>query len=1314
MGDQPYQHREALTDPTSIDMKRQLSWLEREQRWIYSTAVLCIMLALVFAVREYFLRSVDADWPALQREVNGGQAELITRRFDALLEALRRQSASMMKERPGYLLNSTGMDAQQANIAQRLIDGTENQEYSFELRSAEGVLRAFGGEPILPRPSANPLPALTVLERTPYLFLVVTNPVPRTNSNAGGSASGSTGGTLSVATPLATTMPVSRRFLNNEGFLGTLSRELELELEFARLRPVALPPEYIVLPFVAEGDTLGYISFEGVVRETWLEQVTTQFNRILLILLLSLTVVVSIPLFRIYRGGPATVAASAMIVHIWMVRYGMLYAGFAEGVLPDTLLDPAYFASTFGWGLTGSPAQLMLSVLALLFSAVSVYRVVGSLEERGLRRLPAIALLLPVFAILPFTLRGFAASIRSYVVDSTFNFDSIDGLLQEPMLLMMIASSYLLSLALGFGLLSMYLLVKRGLRDIEQIAIKAAWLVGGICFSLLILLLMTHDLLLPLWAYALYAACFSIPVILRVPPVRGRSSTLIAPLLATVVFGSILTITFYGRSMDAKRLGEIEAIAIDFARPVDGWSQVLMEQTLQFVSRANLESVPHPGRGEPVDYEAAFRIWSGSPLSRLQNNSAILILDSSGAPVSRFAVGNDPFLLSMHTLAATIARTEGIVQSADRQLETRERRYYRGYTDINSRNRAGLVAVVILEALDPMEMSVQGIDLLRNSPSKLSSAPEDRFIISRFRDGRMVQTSDRTLERSIRLPDAARKTFAAGLETDWNTLPVDGEQLQTYFMRMPEPGDEVLAITRGKSDALLTAYRAMRIIVLFLFFSALFWLAAALITGRLHGWSRMTFARKLQLALLGVAAIPLLLIWVTGREFVLENTLDEIERQVADDLDVLRSNLLEQLPDSIALRELSAYIDDQLCQEIRLRTGRDLNVYGGTDLLATSKPELYHVGLLNNRLHPYAWLNIVQRGRDAWFDSEQIGDFSYQVGYRAIRTAEGALVAVISTPTLFQREQIDQGYTRASATIFLWITIIALLVLLASAALARQISRPLKELLRATRDITAGDLDRRVHVAGSAEIVDLMDAFNTMTARLRRSQEELAAAERELAWKEMAKQVAHEIRNPLTPMKLAVQHLQRAWQDGAVHIGDIIEKVTRTLIDQIERLSRISDEFSRFGRMPRRSTAQVDVGETLAETVALFGSHVEVEFSLQIDEALPSVVADREELGRAFTNLLRNAVQAVQEHGRISIVAQRDLEAIRIHITDNGSGIPPELLPRIFEPNFSTKTEGMGLGLAIVKKIIDDAGGEIRINSTPDEGTAVTIILPAV
>jgi signal transduction histidine kinase len=918
-----------------------------------------------------------------------------------------------------------------------------------------------------------------------------------------------------------------------------------------------------------------------------------------------------------------------------------------------------------------------------------------------------------VFLVLPFLLRAFAASLRSFVIDSAFNFDDVTGLFAQPMFMLMLVNTYLLSLALGFGLLGMYLFIKRIWQHDTLSAHRVPVLTGGAVVSACSLLLLTNAPLLPLWTYALFVLAFIVPQFVRVPPIRGRSASLFAPFAITIVIGGMLTVGVFGHFMEAKRFSEIEAIAIDLSRPVDGWSQVLLEQTLQYVSHAAIEEIPSPLRQGQLDYEAAFRIWSGSPLSRLQNNSAILLLDSARNPVSRFAVGNDPFLLSMHTLSTTVERTEGIVQSTYRWQETRGRRYYKAYTDVASAKYGTLLAVIILETLDPMQITRQSVDLLRSGSAQRSLAPEDEYIISRFHNERMIQTTDRRLERSLGLPETVRSAIASGTHVLWNTLPVEGTQLESYFMVVPDTPTDVLSITRGKSVFILSVYRGLRILVLYLAFSAVILLLVSLTTERRRGFTRFTFARKLQLALLAVAAIPLLFVWFSGRSFIMENTRRDIEQQVADDLDVLRTNILDQLPDTLEVTDITSYVDDMVCQEVHLRSGRDLNVYAGADLAATSKPELYHVGLLNNRLHPLAYVNIVQLGKDAYFVSERIGDFAYHVGYRAMRDTDGNLVAVLSTPTLFQQEQVEMGYVRASATIFFFITIISVLVVLISTALARQISRPLKELLFATRDISAGNLDRRLSVRGSAEIVDLMDSFNTMTVRLRQSQEELASAERELAWKEMAKQVAHEIRNPLTPMKLAVQHLHKAWRDGAEGLGEIIEKVTRTLIDQIDSLSRISDEFSRFGRMPRRSTSAVDVAATLTEAVSLFRSHQDVVFDLAIAADLPRVLADREELARAVTNILRNAVQAMHDHGRIEIAAEARGALVVLRFTDTGIGIAGALLPRIFEPNFSTKTEGMGLGLAIVKKIIDDAGGSIRIESAEGEGTSVIIELPA-
>jgi nitrogen fixation/metabolism regulation signal transduction histidine kinase len=251
-----------------------------------------------------------------------------------------------------------------------------------------------------------------------------------------------------------------------------------------------------------------------------------------------------------------------------------------------------------------------------------------------------------------------------------------------------------------------------------------------------------------------------------------------------------------------------------------------------------------------------------------------------------------------------------------------------------------------------------------------------------------------------------------------------------------------------------------------------------------------------------------------------------------------------------------------------------------------------------------------------------------------------------------------------------------------------------------------------VRTHASSEVEELTDSFNAMTEQLRRSREELAAAERETAWREMAKQVAHEIRNPLTPMKLAAQHLQRAARDGAANLGDVIRTVTDTIIEQIEALARISDEFSRFARLPKRSVEAVDLRTLLEECILLYRHHDRVAFTLDCPAGIPPVAADRGELARAISNILRNAVQAMPEGGSVAVDVAASPAGIDISITDTGTGIPPELLPRIFEPNFSTKTDGMGMGLAIVKQIVADAGGAVRIASAPGRGTTAVISLP--
>ncbi len=225
----------------------------------------------------------------------------------------------------------------------------------------------------------------------------------------------------------------------------------------------------------------------------------------------------------------------------------------------------------------------------------------------------------------------------------------------------------------------------------------------------------------------------------------------------------------------------------------------------------------------------------------------------------------------------------------------------------------------------------------------------------------------------------------------------------------------------------------------------------------------------------------------------------------------------------------------------------------------------------------------------------------------------------------------------------------------------------------------------------------------------------------------MARQVAHEIKNPLTPMKLSIQHLLRAYEDLLAKDSDprklerfrgIFERITGTLFEQVNALKRIADEFSTFARMPTRMMEPLDLNAVIREAVTLMQEEADVEIVLDLHPAPLVLEADREELRRIFINLIKNALQAIPPGAspHLEITTEKQVENGRAYaystVTDTGVGIPPELHGRIFEPNFSTKTSGTGLGLAIVKKSVEALRGEIGFETEVGVGTTFWVRLP--
>jgi nitrogen fixation/metabolism regulation signal transduction histidine kinase len=241
------------------------------------------------------------------------------------------------------------------------------------------------------------------------------------------------------------------------------------------------------------------------------------------------------------------------------------------------------------------------------------------------------------------------------------------------------------------------------------------------------------------------------------------------------------------------------------------------------------------------------------------------------------------------------------------------------------------------------------------------------------------------------------------------------------------------------------------------------------------------------------------------------------------------------------------------------------------------------------------------------------------------------------------------------------------------------------------------------------EIKELIEGFNQMTEELRKNEVEMAMLERENAWKEMAKQVAHEIKNPLTPMKLSIQQLMATFRDKNKNFEEIFEKVSATILNQIESLSSIASEFSRFAKMPSYKLEQIDILNLTTDVINLFTDE-SVNIELDIEERVPQVNADNSQVRRLLINLIRNSIQAGASEIKLRI--GRDNDFCTLLIEDNGKGIISENREKIFEQNFTTKSSGMGLGLKLAKRFLDGIGGDIQLVDSGTHGTTFRIRFP--
>jgi signal transduction histidine kinase len=291
-----------------------------------------------------------------------------------------------------------------------------------------------------------------------------------------------------------------------------------------------------------------------------------------------------------------------------------------------------------------------------------------------------------------------------------------------------------------------------------------------------------------------------------------------------------------------------------------------------------------------------------------------------------------------------------------------------------------------------------------------------------------------------------------------------------------------------------------------------------------------------------------------------------------------------------------------------------------------------------------------------------------------------------------------------------------MVAVLASLWFAARVTRPVVSLAEAARRVAAGDLNAKVEVESNDELGELAASFNRMTEDLMQQKERTLQAERVAAWRELARRLAHELKNPLFPLQVTVENLMRAKQKSPEIFEEVFQEGTATLLAEIDNLKTIIGRFSEFSRMPQPQRQTTQLNEVVQSVLRVFHAQLqeksEISVRTELDAALPEILADPDLIHRALQNLVLNAIDAMPQGGKLTISTMSLGDRVELSVSDSGSGLTQEECQRLFTPYYTTKQHGTGLGLAIVQSVVSDHGGKISVESTKEKGTTFRIELP--
>jgi signal transduction histidine kinase len=893
-------------------------------------------------------------------------------------------------------------------------------------------------------------------------------------------------------------------------------------------------------------------------------------------------------------------------------------------------------------------------------------------------------------------------------------------------------------LSVGFGLLLLHAAVVWGAAmvayacgvfwrrprrwDLRATA-TAGWLTGAAGAIALIHWRFDTIPLLP-WCVAISACGVCAAAFTRLSQ-RSRRSSQAARLVALLLSLAVPALAMYPSLFFLATAAKERLIAATYAPQATSQRKDLQDRLYQTLDQIDAlpnlaDYVAGPSRLAPT-IDRAFAVWANTALATYRLTSSVELYSSDGGLISRFALLPEystprreatscnwevfeevlPFgATKRHVPQASRGICEkGVIRGS---IVVRVMLDYRTLPFISSQNP-------YLESLrpetQPASEGLQGNDV-EFSGYGWSRAPT-------YVSGTGIwPLTDNAFARAV----ASREAF-------WTTLVRDDERFRVY-LTSDRGGIYALGYPAVTWFGHLVSLAELVVLVGALYVvlvvgSALFtWTASTQpASGRaLLREFRSSFYRKLFLAYVAGAVVPVAILAFAVRTYFAAQARAGMEDAAAKTATVAQ-RLVEDYA-TLTQQQLGPAgppaIDDQIMVFVSQAIDQDVNLFERSGLEATSQRDLFASRLLSSRTPSLVYRRIVLDRLPTFVSVEPIADTSYMEAAAPIRA--GGREEIVTVPLPLRKLEIEGQIDTLDRQVIFGAVLFSLLGAAIGYWMAERIADPINRLSYATRRIARGDLNAHIAVASSDELGRLVKDFNRMADDLKRQRADLERTQRLEAWADMARQVAHDIKNPLTPIQLSAEHAQRVNLDRGRPLSPILDECVHAILTQVLLLRQISAEFSSFASSPTARPEPAPLPALIEEVVAPYRTALagRITIDVSVPGALPPALIDRTLFARAITNVIENALHAMPGHGRLTIRAAWQQPNIVIDLIDTGVGMEPDALAHMFEPYFSTKASGTGLGLTIAKRNIELIGGTISLSSARGVGTTVTVTVPAV